>query len=197
MFTGLIEEVGTVHKLQRTSSGIKLSIKAGKILEDIRKGDSVSVSGVCLTAEEISRDAVAFDVIKETLDDTTLSRAKPGDRVNLERALRLDSRLGGHFVYGHVDGRGRIIKTSGRGLTIVVPDALKNYLLPKASIAVDGISLTIQSSRPPEADIAVIPHTMANTALKTKRTGDTVNIEVDFILKQVITLFERYKGLKP
>ncbi len=197
MFTGLIEEVGTVHKLQRTSSGIKLSIKAGKILEDIKKGDSVSVSGVCLTAEGISRDAVSFDVIKETLDDTTLSRAKPGDRVNLERALRLASRLGGHFVYGHVDGRGRIVKTFGRGLTIIVPDALKNYLLPKASIAVDGISLTIQSSRPPEADIAVIPHTMANTALKTKRTGDTVNIEVDFMLKQVITLFERYKGLKP
>ncbi len=194
MFTGLIEEVGAVQRIRRISSGIILTVKAVKILEDMKEGDSVSVNGVCLTASGISGGAVSFDVVKETLKDTALPLARPGDRVNLERALRLDSRLGGHFVYGHVDGTARIIKISSSGLTIKAPDSLKDYMPPKASIAVDGISLTIQSSRPPEADIAVIPHTMENTSLKTKKTGGLVNIEVDFMLKQVITLFKKQSG---
>lgn len=196
MFTGLIEEVGAVQRIRRTSSGIILSVKAAKILKDIKEGDSVSVNGVCLTASGISGGAVSFDVVKETLKDTAFSLVKPGDRVNLERALRLDSRLGGHFVCGHADGTARIIKSSGRGLTIKAPDSLKDYMPQKASVALDGISLTIQSSRPPEADIAVIPYTMENTSLKTKKTGDFVNIEVDFMLKQVITLLKRYRGLQ-
>ncbi len=195
MFTGLIEEVGAVQRIRNTSSGIILSVKAAKIMEDIKEGDSVSVNGVCLTASGNSGGAVSFDVVKETLKDTALSLAKPGDRVNLERALKLGSRLGGHFVYGHVDGTARIIKSSGWGITIRTPDFLKDFLVRKASIAVDGISLTIQDSRPPEADIAVIPHTRENTNLKTKKTGGLVNIEVDFMLKQVITLLERYSGL--
>ena len=194
MFTGLIEEVGMVRRIQRTSSGIKLSIKVGKILADINRGDSVSVSGVCLTADDISGKDISFSVVRETLENTTLARAKANDSVNLERALRLDSRLGGHFVYGHVDGKGRILQTSVRGLTIRVPEPLKDYIPPMASIAVDGVSLTIQSARPPEADIAVIPHTRENTNLLVKKSGDFVNIEVDFMLKQVITLFERYRG---
>lgn len=171
-----------------------LSVKAAEIIKDIKEGDSISVNGVCLTASGFSAGTVDFNVVKETLKDTALPLARPGDRVNLERALRLDSRLGGHFVYGHVDGTARIVRISSSGLTIKAPDSLKDYMPLKASIAVDGISLTIQSSRPPEADIAVIPHTMENTSLKTKKAGESVNIEVDFMLKQVITLFKNRYG---
>jgi len=190
MFSGLIEETGEVKKIIKSSSGLKLGVKAYKIIDGIKPGDSISVNGVCLTVIESVKNIIIFDVVRETLQDTTLSRFRINEIVNLERALRADSRLGGHFVYGHIDTTAKIIKYSPRGITIRIPAEFEACLVPKASIAVDGISLTIQNVRRPEADIAVIPYTFQNTNLKTKRTGNYVNIEVDFMLKQVISLIK-------
>lgn len=190
MFTGLIEEVGRVISARRTPAGMKLSVKPENIHRAAEPGDSISVNGVCLTAAETGNRGLSFDVVRETLEDTTLSGLRPGEKVNLERALAADSRLGGHFVYGHVDGTGVIIGKSRQTLAIRVPERLSVHIFPKASIAVDGISLTIQSARPPEAEIAVIPATWLNTNLGFKKAGDAVNIEIDMIMKQVMAFFK-------
>lgn len=195
MFTGLVEGVGKVMFARKTSAGMRLSVDAGNVREGVKPRDSVSVNGVCLTAAETRGRALLFDVVEETLKDTTLSKLVPGEKVNLERALRPDSRLGGHFVYGHVDATGVILGKSRGGLTLRAPGSLSAYIFPKASIAVDGISLTIQTARPPDAEISVVPATYLNTTLGLKKTGDAVNIEVDMIMKQVITLL-RTHGLE-
>ncbi len=192
MFTGLIEEVGLLRKVRRKDSGLSITVEAGLILNDVNPGDSISVNGACLTVEVISGREISFHAVKDTLKDTALSELKVNDKINLERALRADSRIGGHFVYGHVDAPARIFKKSRSGIVIRVPEALKIYIVPKGSVAVDGISLTVQSVRGNQAEIAVIPHTWANTNLSSKKTGDSVNIEVDFMLKQVITLGKKY-----
>lgn len=188
MFTGLIEETGVIKGTRRTSRGLELHISSVNIAADVQVGDSIAVSGVCLTVTRREKRSLFFDVVRETLGKTTLARARINEEVNLERALRLDSRLGGHFVYGHVDGIGRIRRISPERMTVKVPPELEIFLKAGSSMAIDGISLTVQECRLPEADFAIIPHTYRNTALRTKNPGSWVNIEVDFILKQVITL---------
>lgn len=192
MFTGLIEEVGRVICARRTQAGMRLEVKSATINEGAKPGDSISVNGVCLTAARAGRQVFSFDVVEETLNDTTLSGLRNGEKVNLERALRPDSRIGGHFVYGHVDGKGVILRNSRHELALGIPENLAAYVFPKASVAVDGISLTIQSAGLRRAEIAIVPTTYLNTNLCFKKPGDAVNIEVDMIMKQVAALFKSY-----
>lgn len=188
MFTGLIEEVGAVRSVSRVAVG-KLIVASEKVINEVQVGDSVSVSGVCLTVTSIEKGALAFDAVPETLSRTTLAGLRPGDKVNLETSLRTGKPLGGHFVLGHVDEVGEITSIS------VVEDswtigigASRNfcrYVVEKGSVAVDGISLTVASCEDSGFKIAVIPHTLSNTALHVKRQGDRVNLEADIIGKYV------------
>lgn len=189
MFTGIIEEVGIVTKLVGSSSGALITILCKKILEDIEIGDSVAVDGVCLTAREVKNDSFVADIMPETLRNTTLSELSAGKRVNLERALKAEGRFGGHIVLGHVDGVGRILRTYPEGNAVVfeigVPPELMKYIVPKGSIAVDGISLTVQAVSIHGFSVSIIPHTLNTTVLQYKNQGDTVNIETDIIGKYV------------
>jgi riboflavin synthase len=189
MFTGLIEEVGTVRDLRRAGGGARITVASAKIWKDLSIGESISVNGVCLTAVEIGRESFVADVSAESLERSTLGMLGRGSAVNLERPLSLDSRLGGHIVQGHVDGTGtvRSIEKSGEGALVAFgyPAELGRYLVEKGSIAVDGISLTIASLRDDEFTSAVIPHTFMETDLRTLKPGDRVNLEVDIIAKYV------------
>ncbi|KXG77291.1 Riboflavin synthase [Fervidicola ferrireducens] len=189
MFTGIIEEVGIVTKLVGSSSGALITISCKKILEDLEIGDSVAVNGVCLTAREVKSDSFVADIMPETLRSTTLSELSAGKRVNLERALKAEGRFGGHMVLGHVDGVGRILRTYPEGNAVVfeigVPPELMKYIVPKGSIAVDGISLTVQAVNIHGFSVSIIPHTLNTTVLQYKNQGDTVNIETDIIGKYV------------
>lgn len=189
MFTGIIEEVGIVYKVIGTSSGASLTINCKKVLEDLKLGDSVAVNGVCLTAKEVGKDSFIADIMPETFRSTNLSELSSGKRVNLERALKAGSRFGGHIVTGHVDGIGRLVKTYPEGNAIIFeiapPKELMKYLIPKGSVAIDGISLTIQKVQNHSFMVSLIPHTFQATALKYKSIGDTLNIEVDIIGKYV------------
>lgn len=189
MFTGIIETLGTTTAVRPSGAGRRMEILADKALAGTRIGDSIAVNGACLTAVEISGTRFAVDVSPETLSRSTLNDTKPGTRVNLERALRLSDRLDGHMVSGHIDGRGRIdyIRDLGRVLVIgfSVSEELTRYMITKGSVAVDGISLTINACDPKSFEVTVIPHTAAITTLGTKRQGDAVNIETDLIGKYV------------
>lgn len=189
MFTGIIEEVGIVTKLVGSSSGALITISCKKILEDLEVGDSVAVNGVCLTAREVKNDSFVADIMPETLRSTTLSELSAGKRVNLERALKAGGRFGGHMVLGHVDGVGRILRTYPEGNAVVfeigVPPELMKYIVPKGSVAVDGISLTVQAVSIHGFSVSIIPHTLNATVLQYKNQGDTVNIETDIIGKYV------------
>ncbi len=198
MFTGLIEEVGEVKKTVRTQTGIKVQISAAKSLTGTKPGDSINVDGVCLTAVEIFTDFFIFDIVSETMLRTTLGKLRVKDRVNLERALKLGDRLGGHMVAGHIDGTGKIVKTAPGRFSVRIPPSLEDYLFPTSSIAVDGVSLTVQEARQCTVDIALIPHTIRETTLGEKKIGSMVNIEVDIISKQVVSLLKKYKrrGMK-
>ncbi|MCF6097010.1 riboflavin synthase [Thermovorax subterraneus] len=189
MFTGIIEEVGIVTKLIGSSSGALITISCKKVLEDLQVGDSVAVNGVCLTAREVRNDSFMADIMPETLRSTTLSELSAGKRVNLERALKAGGRFGGHMVLGHVDGVGRILRTYPEGNAVVfeigVPPELMEYIVPKGSVAVDGISLTVQAVSIHGFSVSIIPHTLNATVLKYKNQGDKVNIETDIIGKYV------------
>jgi riboflavin synthase len=190
MFTGIIEEIGIIETIEPRQAGARLRLRAPLVASDLAEGDSVSVSGVCLTAVELKPGSFAADVSPETLKRSTLGALRPGSAVNLERALKPSSRMGGHIVQGHVDGAGSIesIDQSGGGdwwLTIRVPDALDPYFVFKGSIAIDGISLTLAQVEPCRVSVAVIPHTYQNTTLKSCRPGDAVNIETDVLAKYV------------
>jgi riboflavin synthase len=189
MFTGIIEFIGTVKALNRAGESGKLTVDIGPLAEDAKIGDSISVSGACLTITATSGGVAAFDVSGETLARTTLGALKTGDAVNLERAMRADSRLGGHFVQGHVDGIGKIKKIS-RGhndwtFEFSAPEELRGQIVEKGSVAIDGISLTAASLTTDGFTVAVIPHTFENTTLGRKRAGDCVNIEADILGKYV------------
>lgn len=195
MFTGIVEEVGRVSAVEPRASGSRLRIEASRVTADLREGDSVAVSGVCLTAVEITADAFSADVSRETLERSTLGQARPGTPVNLERALSASARLGGHIVQGHVDGTGVIVSFDERGggdwwLEVEAPADLARYLVYKGSIAVDGISLTVARVDGPRFAVAVIPHTWANTTLRTARPGARVNLETDVLAKYVEKLLE-------
>ncbi len=189
MFTGIIEEIGTIHRLLPQPSGLRIWIRARRILDDLKIDQSVAVNGVCLTVVEIDREAFAADTVTETLNRSTLQFARVNDAVNLERALRLQNRLGGHLVQGHVDGMGTIQQLltapEANWLKIEIPSELNRYTIPKGSIAIDGISLTIARKDGNLLSVAVIPHTMKQTVLQFKKTGDRVNLEVDFLAKYI------------
>lgn len=190
MFTGIVEEAGRVQAVEARAEGRRLRIEAAQVLEDLRQGDSVSVSGVCLTAVEIDGSGFWVDVSRETLERTTLGEARAGTPVNLERAMPASGRLGGHIVQGHVDGTGvvRVMEERGGGdwwLEVEAPQEVARYLVYKGSVAVDGISLTVARVEGPVFAVAVIPHTWAHTTLRDARPGVCVNLEIDILAKYV------------
>ncbi len=189
MFTGIIETMGTVAAVRSAGAGMRMTIRADRQLTAVKIGDSIAVSGACLTAVELSGADFTVDVSPETLSRSTLGEAKPGTRVNLERAMRLSDRLDGHIVSGHIDGPGKItyIKDLG-GVWIAgfaVEAALARYMIKKGSVAVDGISLTINECSSSSFEVTIIPHTAKITSIGCKKPGDHVNIETDIIGKYV------------
>lgn len=189
MFTGIIEELGSVRSLREIPGGLRIGISAHTVTQGTRAGDSIAVNGVCLTVLEPSDEGFSADISPETLERTTLGRLAPGSPVNLERALLPTTRLSGHLVQGHVDGRGEFLRAVSQGgfytVTFGFPDELSRYFVEKGSVAIEGISLTVASLRGGEFDIAVIPKTWEATNLHSKRPGDAVNLEVDVIAKYV------------
>ncbi len=185
MFTGIIEETGRVIKIRRGSSSAQIDIQAEIVLKDVQTGDSIAVNGVCLTVTEHDAGRFTADVMPETLDKTSLSRLQPGSRVNLERAMRLGDRLGGHLVLGHVDGTGIILEKKAADIAylyrISAPEAVMRYLVPKGSIAIDGTSLTVVDSWTDSFSVSLIPHTAGSTILGEKGPGDIVNLESDIL----------------
>lgn len=194
MFTGIIQALGTVVQLQIGGGDARLLVDVGKLdLSDVAIGDSISVSGVCLTAVTVNDRRFAADVSVETLSRTTLGALRSGDPVNLEKSLRLADRLGGHLVSGHVDAVGQVrgIEADARSQrwTFEVPAALSRYIAEKGSICIDGVSLTVNQVGERQFDVSLIPHTIAVTTFQHKRAGDPVNIEVDLIARYVERLF--------
>ena len=189
MFTGIIEELGTIGRLEHRPDGARITVSAKLVTKDSAEGDSISVNGVCLTALEITADSFSADVSQETLDRTTLGSLAAGSRVNLERAATPSTRLGGHIVQGHVDGRGKFLSVGETGdfrtVRIGFPPELARYFVYKGSVCVEGISLTIASLGATHFDIAVIPKTWTATNLSTLSPGDAVNLEADIIGKYV------------
>jgi riboflavin synthase len=187
MFTGIVEAVGRVDAVVEVTGGRRLGIEASKFFRGAKLGDSIAVNGVCLTAVKISANRFVADVSAETLRATTAGNWKIGARVNLEQALKASSRLGGHFVSGHVDGVGRLVASrdvgDGRFLRFQAPKALARYVARKGSISVDGVSLTVNAVAGNRFDLMIIPHTLSHTTLGDLRPGDAVNLEVDLIAR--------------
>jgi riboflavin synthase len=190
MFTGIIEEIGTVKKIQKVSDqAVTMTISSKKILEDVGLGDSISVNGICLTVTHFTSDYFEVDAMPETIKATSLKSLKLGSKVNLERAMAANGRFGGHFVSGHIDATGEIIKKkkdqNAIYYDIEIPNDLTNYVLHKGSITVDGTSLTIFGIEKNVFTISLIPHTAKETILGEKGEGDMVNIECDMLAKYV------------
>ena len=192
MFTGIIETVGIVRAFVRQPAGARVTISAATIAETARLGDSLAVDGACLTVAALAGDSVACDLSVETLSRTTLGTLRVGTRVNLERPLRLGDRVGGHLVSGHVDALGqlasRLPQGEGAVYRIRFPESLAPFLVPKGSVAVDGISLTVAALASQHFDVAVIPYTLQGTTLAEKRVGARLNLEADLIGKYVARL---------
>lgn len=190
MFTGIIEAVGTVQRITKGKESMELEIKSAKILEDVHLGDSIAVNGVCLTVTTYTDTNFTVDVMPETVDATSIHSLKIGDKVNLERAMSATGRFGGHFVAGHVDGVGKVLRTTTRGNAVVIDIGISPELaklcIPRGSITIDGISLTIFKLLPNQVTISVIPHTYKETILHTKKVGDSINIETDLLGKYII-----------
>jgi len=184
MFTGIVETQGIVTRRARRT---RLEVRAPQMLRRVPRGGSVAVNGVCLSVAASRRGHLSFDVIPETLRRTNLSRVHPGDRVNLERALRVGDRLNGHLLLGHVDGTARVVRRTPRGreawLEVEVPRALRRYLLPKGSVALDGVSLTVGRIRGQRLRVYLIPTTITRTTLGHRQVGEHVNLEVDVLTK--------------
>ncbi|MEO8573036.1 MAG: riboflavin synthase [Pyrinomonadaceae bacterium] len=189
MFTGIIEELGTVRSFAANRGGARMVISASLVTSDSADGDSIAVNGVCLTALDVSNDSFAADLSQETLDRSTLGSLATGSRVNLERAVTPATRLGGHIVQGHVDARGEFLTAEEHGdfwtVRIGYPKEIAQYLVYKGSISVEGISLTIANLANDFFEIAVIPKTWEVTNLSTLNPGDAVNLEADVIAKYV------------
>jgi riboflavin synthase len=190
MFTGIVEELGSIEAVAPIEGGARLDIAAERVLEDATLGASIAVNGCCLTVVAFSEQRWSADAVTETLDRTTLGSLTPGDPVNLERPVRLTDRLGGHLVQGHVDGVGVLADRSplpdgSTRMRIEVPVALRGYVVEKGSIAIDGISLTIASLYDEGLEVAVIPHTLSATNLGWRQPGSGVNLEVDVLAKYV------------
>ena len=189
MFTGIIEELGIVKSVRRQSDGMRLSVTAKVITDGMKTGDSIAVNGACLTVTEFDRSSFTTDVSGETVNRTNIGKLRVGDKVNLERPMRLSDRLGGHLVSGHVDAVGVIRGITKKGdvsvLTFEAPKEISKYLIFKGSVAVDGISLTVNDITGNTFSVIVIPHTVKMTTLGFKKIGDTVNLEADMIGKYV------------
>lgn len=198
MFTGIIEETGTVANINRGQNSIQLGIVAEKVLAGTKIGDSIAVEGVCLTVTRFTAGSFMADVMPETMEKTTLRLLKPGTRVNLERALRLSDRLGGHLVQGHVDGMGTIIAKEKKDIAIIykirAPEEVLKYTVAKGSIAVDGISLTVIDVTSDYFTVSLIPHTAQVTSLGEKDTGGQVNLESDLMGRYIEKLLLTGEG---
>ncbi len=186
MFTGIIEEIGTIEKVSPISGGISLTIRAKKIIEDIAVNDSVCIDGVCLTVTKSDKSSFWVDAVGATLEKSTFNKVKADTSVNLERSVRLSDRLGGHLVQGHVNGIGILSEIKKLG-----ENELERYLVKEGSIAINGISLTIAELNRNEISISVIPHTWQNTNLKDKKVNEKVNVEIDILAKYVEKLLAK------
>ena len=199
MFTGIVETVGTVRSLEPRGATRRLAIalRLSQAADEVRVGESIAVNGVCLTVAALAGDVASFDVVPETLSRSNLGALKAGDEVNLERALAVGGRLGGHFVQGHVDGVGRVEKIvsapDARQLHVDAPPELTRLMIPQGSIAVDGISLTIAGLHATGFHVAIVPHTWDVTNVSRRKAGDAVNIEVDMLGKYVRRLLQEDK----
>ncbi|MFQ5669814.1 MAG: riboflavin synthase [Acidobacteriota bacterium] len=200
MFTGIITDIGRVLRLQRSAAGAHLAIRTRLAARDLRAGESVAVGGVCLTVEQCDGISFSCTASPETLRRTTLSRLGPGGRVNLERALTPTTRMGGHFVQGHVDGVGQVRRMRQEGnsrvLTIVAPAVLRPHLVDRGSIAVDGVSLTITGVLEAGFQVTLIPATLEATTLDEKRAGSEVNLEADILSKYLARQLENRKDIR-
>ena len=190
MFTGIVEELGRVRSLEDRAGGARLVVHCATVNGDSSVGDSVAVNGVCLTAVEVTGEALSFDLGRETLDRSTLGGLRAGDPVNLERPLTLATRLGGHLVQGHVDGVGRVRTANDEGLEIEAPPEVLRYCVEKGSVAIVGVSMTIASLGDVSFSVAVIPHTRAASTLGRLADGDEVNLEADVLAKYVEKLLQ-------
>jgi riboflavin synthase len=193
MFTGIVEELGTVDAVEVREGSSRLVLRSAR-LDDVKVGDSIAVNGVCLTATEIGAGTFAADVMAETLRRTALGSLVAGDPVNLERAVTPSTRLGGHLVQGHVDGVGRLTRRAPAGefdeIGITLPSALTPYVVEKGSITIDGVSLTVAGISGDDITIGLIPETLQRTTLGRRAVGDQVNVEVDVLAKYVERLLE-------
>ena len=189
MFTGIVETTGEVRSIEKHNDLSRIAILSNMKLNNLKIGDSISINGVCLTVAELKNDNLYFDIISETLEKSNLSALSISDYVNIERAMKIDDRINGHLVQGHVEGVSRIISKKDTEnetkLTIELNDELLNNCIYKGSICIDGISLTIAKIKDNMIDVAIIPHTLNNTTLKYKKENDLLNIETDMISKYV------------
>ncbi len=196
MFTGIIEEIGKIKTVVRGARSVVVEVEAAVVTEGTKVGDSIATNGVCLTVTALTGNGFRADVMPETMERSNLGLLRPGDRVNLERALCLNSRIGGHLVAGHVDGTGRIVgmdrDDTAIWITVGAPERILRYVIEKGSVAVDGVSLTVAYVDGEVFKVSVIPHTQKETTLTKKRTGDVVNLENDMIARYV----EKFAGKK-
>ncbi|MFT4263679.1 MAG: riboflavin synthase [Nocardioides sp.] len=194
MFTGIVEELGSVAALDRHADAIQLTIAAGEVLTDAQTGASIAVNGCCLTVVRHDDRTWTADVMQETLDKTSLGALQPGDPVNLERSVTAATRLGGHIVQGHVDGLGAIVRRTPSEhwevVEISLPADLARYVVPKGSIAVDGVSLTVVEVNDDSFTVSLIPETLARTTLGAKQAGDPVNLETDILARHLERLMQ-------
>jgi riboflavin synthase len=199
MFTGLVEEVGLVRRLEITADGGRLVVGARKVLEGTRLGDSIAVSGACLTVVAIGGDEFTVDCMPETLSRTTAGKAVRGSEVNLERALVVGGRLGGHLVLGHVDAVAQVISVERRGIALQaqfsLPETIRSYVAEKGSIAVDGVSLTVVRVDEHTFEVGLIPHTVIETTLRSLRKGFWVNLEADMLARYLLRAVQVQTGV--
>jgi riboflavin synthase len=197
MFTGIIEELGVVDAVEDQGDAVRLTLRGPRVTADARLGDSISVNGCCLTVAERDGETFTADVMRETLDKTSLGVLGPGARVNLERAVTASTRLGGHIVQGHVDGTGSVVRREPSEhwelVEVSLPAGLSRYLVDKGSVTVDGVSLTVVDAGDDSFTVSLIPETLARTTLGLKQAGDPVNLEVDVIAKYVERLISHQK----
>jgi len=198
MFTGIIEDKCKVVRVEHRGQGKRLALELPIHLTEVQLGDSINVNGVCLTVDEKRGQMIVLDLSQETLQKTILGELKEGDQVNFERALKLNDRLGGHIVTGHIDGIGMVTEKRKEGdflhLKIRIPKVLLKYVVQKGSIALDGISLTVNECENEEVKMTLIPFTLEKTTLMSKKTGDRVNVEADIIGKYVEKMLDRGDG---
>lgn len=190
MFTGIVEEIGVVREINKTRTGISLKVNAANISKEVKLGSSVAINGVCLTVTCKKDNLLSFDVIQETLDRTNLGELRVNHAINLENSMRVDSRISGHFVSGHIDYKGRIDEalkgSESRGLRVSLAAEFLNLIVPKGAIAVDGVSLTVADVSREGFLVYLIPHTLKVTTLDKKKEGDSVNVEIDLLAKYLV-----------